>query len=209
MPVGRDGDMTRELTLAPDYPARLADLKARVRTAQHWAHRLVNTEMLALFWEIGDAIDARQETAGWGAKVIDRLAADLRAQFPAMTGLSRRNLYYMRVFAEGWPDPRTVQNPSAQLPWGHITLLLGQAGRPRCPRLVCRGRRRWRLDRRRSAQPDHEASRQSERRRQRGPFVVLMQHAQHGRGRGVPALLLARGDDQADGDVSQAQLLLT
>jgi len=33
--VRHDGTVTRELTLPPDYPALLADLKARVRTAQH------------------------------------------------------------------------------------------------------------------------------------------------------------------------------
>ena len=130
MPVGHDGNMTRELTLPPDYPALLANLKAQVRAAQHRAHRVVNTEMLTLYWQIGDAIHTRQETAGWGAQVIDRLAADLRAEFPAMTGLSRRNLYYMRAFAEAWPDPRIVQNPSAQLPWGHLTLLLDKLDDP-------------------------------------------------------------------------------
>jgi predicted nuclease of restriction endonuclease-like (RecB) superfamily len=56
--------------------------------------------------------------------VIDRLAADLRRDFPEMTGLSPRNLKYMRAFAEAWPDPEIVQQVAAQLPWGrHIKLL--------------------------------------------------------------------------------------
>jgi len=57
-----------------------------------------------------------------GAKVINRLAADLRREFPDMTGLSLRNLRYMRAFARAWPAESPsliVQRPVAQLPWAH------------------------------------------------------------------------------------------
>ena len=40
-----------------------------------------------------------------------------------MTGLSKRNLTYMRTFAATWPDA-IAQQPAAQLPWGHIMVLL-------------------------------------------------------------------------------------
>jgi predicted nuclease of restriction endonuclease-like (RecB) superfamily len=56
--------------------------------------------------------------------VIERLAEDLRRAFPEMTGISARNLKYMRAFAEAWPDQEFVQQVVAQLPWGHNTLLL-------------------------------------------------------------------------------------
>jgi predicted nuclease of restriction endonuclease-like (RecB) superfamily len=124
MPVGHDGNMTRELTLPPDYPALLADLKAQVRAAQHRAHRVVNTEMLTLYWQIGDAIRTRQQADGWGTKVVDRLAADLRAEFPGMTGLSRSNLSYMLAFATAWPAKAILQQPAGKLGWGHLMLLL-------------------------------------------------------------------------------------
>ena len=125
-----DGTVTRELTLPPDYPALLADLKARVRAAQHRAHRAVNTEMLTLYWQIGDAIRTRQAAEGWGGKVIDRLAADLRAEFPAMTGLSRANLYSMRAFADAWPAEAIVQRAVGRLGWGQVVDLLTKLDDP-------------------------------------------------------------------------------
>jgi predicted nuclease of restriction endonuclease-like (RecB) superfamily len=68
---------------------------------------------------------ARQQQQGWGARVIDRLAADLRHAFPEMSGFSPRNLKYMRAFAEAWPDEQFVQAVLAQITWYHnITLLL-------------------------------------------------------------------------------------
>ncbi len=56
--------------------------------------------------------------AGWGAKVIERLAADLHREFPGMTGFSRTNLLYMRAFAEAWPKESFVQQVVGQIPWG-------------------------------------------------------------------------------------------
>ena len=66
----------------------------------------------------------RQAEQGWGARVIDRLARDLRTAFPDMKGFSPRNLTYLRAFAEAWPEVSIVQQVVAQLPWGHNVVLL-------------------------------------------------------------------------------------
>src|SRR6266851_857388 len=106
--------------LAPDnYAQFLADLKGRIRTAQLRASLAVNRELVLLYWQIGRDILDRQERESWGAKVIDRLAADLKGAFPDMKGFSPRNLKYMRAFAEAWPDEAIVQQLVAQIPWGH------------------------------------------------------------------------------------------
>jgi predicted nuclease of restriction endonuclease-like (RecB) superfamily len=72
----------------------------------------------------------RQAEQGWGAKVIDRLAHDLRTAFPTMKGFSPRNLKYMRAFAEAWPDTEFVQAVLAQLPWYHQLALLDKLRSP-------------------------------------------------------------------------------
>jgi predicted nuclease of restriction endonuclease-like (RecB) superfamily len=106
------------------YPAFLADLKQRIRTARLQASLSINRELVLLYWSIGRDILMRQSNEGWGTKVIDRLAADLRRAFPEMTGISARNLKYMRSLAEAWPHEPIVQQLVAQLPWGHNTHLL-------------------------------------------------------------------------------------
>lgn len=114
-----------EPNLPAGYVEALACLKAQVRAAQHRAHRVVNTAMIELYWSIGRTILDRQESAPWGSKILDRLAADLRAEFPHMKGFSPRNLIYMRSFASAWPGEGPIaQQPVAQLGWGHITVLI-------------------------------------------------------------------------------------
>ncbi len=105
--------------ISKGYDSFLTELKDRIRHAQLRAALSVNRELVLLYWSIGRDILARQKDQGWGAKVIDRLAADPRTAFPEMTGFSPRNLKYMRAFAETWPDEAIVQQVAAQIPWFH------------------------------------------------------------------------------------------
>ncbi len=120
------------LTPAPTgYADWLADLKTRIHTAQQRAALAVNRELVLLYWQIGRDILSRQAEQGWGAKVIERLAHDLRTAFPDMKGFSRANLMYMRAFAEAWPVAEIVQQAVGQLPWGHNLVLLTRLKDPR------------------------------------------------------------------------------
>ncbi|HQA26344.1 MAG TPA: PDDEXK nuclease domain-containing protein [Candidatus Competibacteraceae bacterium] len=113
-----------------DYAEWLAAIKARVATARQRAALAANAELIQLYWQIGRDILQRQSTQGWGSKVIERLARDLREAFPEMKGFSARNLKYMRAFAEAWPDAEFVQQPAAQLPWFHLCTLIDKLKDP-------------------------------------------------------------------------------
>ncbi|ABA24106.1 Protein of unknown function DUF1016 [Trichormus variabilis ATCC 29413] len=106
------------------YEDFLVDLKTRISNAQLRAVVAVNKELVLLYWQIGRDILHRQQQQGWGAKVIDRLASDLRKAFPDIKGFSSRNLKYMRAFAEAYNDEEFVQQAVAQIPWGHNVRLL-------------------------------------------------------------------------------------
>lgn len=94
----------------------LNNLKVKIRQARVKATFSANAQLLSMYWEIGNAILQQQKARGWGAKIIDRLSADLRIEFPDMRGLSVRNLKYMRAFADAYPDFLTfVQPPVAQI----------------------------------------------------------------------------------------------
>ena len=121
--------------LPVDYVATLESLKSRVRQAQTKAMLSVNREMIALYWDIGRQIVDRQEQAGWGRAIVERLADDIQRSFPGMGGFSRTNVFRMRAFylayrgrAEIVPQPvGQIPCPSeaiTNLPWGHNVLLV-------------------------------------------------------------------------------------
>ncbi|WP_029137951.1 PDDEXK nuclease domain-containing protein [Nakamurella lactea] len=119
-----------EIDRLPDgYGGLLAAVKAEVARARIRTARVVNTELIGLYWAIGPRILESQRADGWGTRVIDRLSTDLRAEFPGMRGFSARSLVYMRTFADRYPDS-IAQRPVAQLPWRHITTLLDKVPDP-------------------------------------------------------------------------------
>ena len=116
--------------LPSGYAGILRDLKQRIQQERLRTIMAANSAMVLLYWDIGRTILARQDQAGWGAKVIDRLAADLRQAFPDMKGFSPRNLKYMRAFAAAWTDRAIVQQLAAQIPWFHNCVLLDRIQEP-------------------------------------------------------------------------------
>jgi predicted nuclease of restriction endonuclease-like (RecB) superfamily len=110
--------------LPKEYDALLTDLKNRIQQARLRAGLAVNRELVILYWQIGRDILARQQQQGWGSKVIERLAADLKNIFPEMKGFSRTNLLYMRAFADAYPDESFVQQVAGQMPWFHNCTLM-------------------------------------------------------------------------------------
>lgn len=125
--------------LDKDYREILQLLKEKIRQARLHAVHTVNKQLLLLYHEIGSIISEQEKAGGWGAKVIDTLARDLKIEFPDMTGLSKRNLRYMKEFSAAYPILQPVvaklQSPAnqefvfvrpviAQIPWTHPTLIL-------------------------------------------------------------------------------------
>lgn len=122
------------------YGELLQMLKEKIKAAQLKAIHTINNELLSVYWEIGNSISIQEKAAGWGGKIVDKLAADLKAEFPEMKGLSSRNIRYMRDFALAYPffqkkdlqDLEFIENKeviilqqlAAKLPWGHHQVLL-------------------------------------------------------------------------------------
>lgn len=110
--------------LPSDYTELLGILKQKIRTERLRVVLASNAAMVLLYWEIGQHVLEKQTLQGWGTKIIDRLATDLREAFPEMKGFSPRNIKYMRAFAAAWPDREIVQEALAQLTWYNNIALL-------------------------------------------------------------------------------------
>lgn len=124
MPKVTDTSIREPGLISPRYVELLNILKEKIRSSQIKASISVNTELVKLYWEIGLEILQRQKEEGWGTKVIDNLARDLKINFPQMAGFSPRNLFYMKQFAEAYPEFSILQQAAAKIPWGHNMVLI-------------------------------------------------------------------------------------
>ncbi|MEI6337463.1 MAG: DUF1016 N-terminal domain-containing protein [Verrucomicrobiota bacterium] len=131
------------LLVSPEYRDFIAALKSRVQAAQISAARAVNSEIILLYWDIGQGIVERQRALGWGESVVELVAADLRREFRGATGFSAQNVWRMRQFyvlhtqsdflsqavreikKTGQPAPsdkvlsQHVREMVSAVPWGH------------------------------------------------------------------------------------------
>lgn len=119
-----------------EYVQTLTELKQRIQEAQIKAAFAVNKELLKLYWSIGKTIAEKQETLGWGTKVIDQLVKDLQKAFPGIQGFSRSNISYMRAFFVNYA---IIQQPAGQLeelpifniPWFHNVIIFQKIKDPK------------------------------------------------------------------------------
>lgn len=117
-------------TMPDDYAPFLEKLQQQISQERLRAQLSANAVQIMLYWDLGAAILQKQSASGWGAKVIDRLSADLKEAFPTMKGFSARNLKYMRKFAQEWPDREIVQRCVAQIPWRSNIVLMEKVKEP-------------------------------------------------------------------------------
>lgn len=117
--------------LPAGYDKLLRELKARVRSTQAKAAARVNQELIGLYLHIGKRLAAKDGKKGWGERVVERLADDLRATFPTMSGFSRTNLFYMRQVWLAWSEAdEKVQQLVGQIPWSHHLVLVTKVRDP-------------------------------------------------------------------------------
>jgi predicted nuclease of restriction endonuclease-like (RecB) superfamily len=112
--------MTKSPANLPDgYSRLLSEVKERVRSAQYAALKAVNKELVGLYWDIGRMVGERQQAEGWGKSVVKRLASDLQAEFPGVSGFSPSNLWRMKLFHETYAGIPKLAPLVREIAWSH------------------------------------------------------------------------------------------
>jgi predicted nuclease of restriction endonuclease-like (RecB) superfamily len=138
--VGPARARTRQVEIVSAVPRQLSDLGpndgkfaevlALIETARSRAYQAINSELVTLYWQLGEHISEKIENAEWGEGVVDDLAATLARRYSGLRGFARPNLFRMRQFYEAYRGNEKVSALLRQLPWTHHMLILGQAKPP-------------------------------------------------------------------------------
>ena len=114
---------------APVSAKAFLEITALIEAAQRKAFQAVNIALIELYWQIGEMLSRKIESAEWGDGVVDELAQHIARTYPGMRGFTRRNLYRMRQFYETYREDEIVSPLATQLPWTHHLIILGQSQR--------------------------------------------------------------------------------
>ncbi|MDX2034159.1 MAG: PDDEXK nuclease domain-containing protein [Blastocatellia bacterium] len=107
-----------------------AEVVGLIQTARHRAFAAVNTTLIDLYWQVGQYLSRKLETAEWGEGVVDRLARHIARHHPEIKGFTRRNLFRMRQFFEVYRNDDNLSSLLRQLPWTHHLMILSKSKRP-------------------------------------------------------------------------------
>lgn len=101
----------------------IAEIKQKIRSAQYEALKVVNTQLINLYWEIGKSI-AEKQTEGWGKAIVPELSKELQIEFPGVSGFSTTNLWLMAQFYTEYHSVEFLQPLVGEISWTkHVTIL--------------------------------------------------------------------------------------
>ncbi|MBI5072290.1 DUF1016 domain-containing protein [Candidatus Woesearchaeota archaeon] len=114
-----------QLSKKKKYEQLLASIGIILEQGRKHAYQTVNTILVKTYWEIGKTITSyeqnNKESAGYGSKLFETIAKDIRFQYGK--GFSRSNVIYMRLLYLKYPKSQTL---SDQLSWSHYIELLSR-----------------------------------------------------------------------------------
>lgn len=101
----------------------ISDIKQKVRSAQYEALKVVNVQLINLYWEIGKSISEKQ-LENWGKSVVPVLSNELQKEFPGIGGFSVGNLWLMAQFYSEYQAVENLVPLVREISWSkHITIL--------------------------------------------------------------------------------------
>jgi predicted nuclease of restriction endonuclease-like (RecB) superfamily len=95
----------------------IIEIKQKITASQFVALKSVNTELINLYWDIGESIVKKQEKFGWGKSVVKNLSYELQKEFIGVKGFSAQNLWNMRLFYLEYRNKRKLQTVSREIGW--------------------------------------------------------------------------------------------
>ena len=96
-----------------------SEIVLMIRQAQYNAIKVVNKEMINMYWNVGQYISNQLETAKWGESVVKELAIYLSQNEPDLKGFSDKNLWRMKQFYETYKDYPKLSTLLREISWSH------------------------------------------------------------------------------------------
>src|ERR1043166_5089135 len=115
---------------AATLEASFSEVVNLIQQARQRAFQAVNTELIDLYWQVGEYISRKLETAVWGESIVEKLASYIARQHPDIKGFTRASLFRMRQFYETYRNDKKLAPLVRQLSWTHNLLILSRAKRP-------------------------------------------------------------------------------
>ena len=111
------------LVLEPNF----SEVVRLIKKSRFAALKAVNSELINLYWQIGEYIAERIESEGWGKSVVKDLADFIQRTEPTLKGFSPQNLWRMRQFYETYKNAPKLSPLVREISWTNNLIILSRA----------------------------------------------------------------------------------
>jgi len=94
---------------------QFAEIIDLIKQSRNKALMAVNTELIDLYWNVGEYISRRVANSTWGDGTIDALAEVIEKEHPDLKGFNRKGLYRMKKFYETYAGSKFVSSVLTQI----------------------------------------------------------------------------------------------
>ena len=106
------------------YEPLVNDVKKLIHKKQYHVLKIMNTETINLYWEIGEEIYRQQEINGWGKSIVKILSKELQKEFPEAKGYSSANLWRMRNFYLSYRNSEKLAPLVREISWSNNIVIM-------------------------------------------------------------------------------------
>jgi predicted nuclease of restriction endonuclease-like (RecB) superfamily len=129
-PAGKSQAVSPREEGRANLEASFAEVVSFIEQARQRVYQAVNTELVGLYWQIGEYISSKLAAAEWGEGVVESLAQYLARTVPGVRGFSAQNLWRMRQLYDTYRGDQKLSSLVRVLPWTHNLIILAQSKRP-------------------------------------------------------------------------------
>lgn len=98
---------------------KFTDIIDMIEASRINAIKIVNTELINLYWCIGEYISSKIQDSEWGDGVVSELANYIKKHHPQLRGFSDKNLWRMKRFYETYQDAPKLSTALREISWSH------------------------------------------------------------------------------------------
>ena len=115
LPLRKTFCAMEQIHISSEYLPAVKAIKQAILESRYRAAKLVNKEMLALYYWVGNYVSVHSRVDAWNTHAIATISQMLQQELLGLTGFSETNIKNMRTFYEVWSPVLNRQLTAADL----------------------------------------------------------------------------------------------
>jgi len=98
---------------------QFSEITNLITTAKENSYKAVNTELISLYWNIGQYISKKIDSSEWGKGIVSNLSDYIKQTEPSVKGFSSQNLWRMKQFFEVYNKNEKLSPMVREISWSN------------------------------------------------------------------------------------------